>query len=79
MASALQEGNGDDSIRRILALVFSVFGFISGIASIFLKAEWETVAVAFGIPIFAVLILLLFTTWSDIVATIKAAKGKNEC
>jgi len=78
MSNAIQETNGDTSIRRLLALVFSILACISGPASIFFKLDWKIVAIAFGVPIVSVLILLLFTTWSEIVATIKAAKGQNE-
>lgn len=73
-----QESTGDYSIRRVLAGLFSLLACISGSSSIFFQLDWKIVAVAFGVPIVAVLVLLFFTTWGDVIETIKTVKGKNE-
>jgi len=73
-----QESSGDYSIRRVLAGVFSVLACVAGSASIFFRLGWKIVAVSFGVPIVAVLVLLFFTTWGDVIETIKTVKGKNE-
>ena len=42
-----------------------------------MKAEWQVVLIAFGVPILACVLLLLFTTWTDVAKVAEALKGKN--
>ena len=67
-----KEADGQWSMRRVLAFALACAGIVSGIQSF--GQEWQVVAASFGIPIAAALILLFFTTWSDIAAIINAAK-----
>lgn len=67
-----KESDGQWSMRRVLAFALAVSGIVAGIQSF--GQEWQVVAVSFGIPIAAALILLFFTTWSDIASIINAAK-----
>lgn len=75
--SVFKEENGLWSIRRVLAFLFAVLGLGAGVASISFGAVWQVVAIAFGFPILASLILLFFTTWTDVIAIINAF-GKKE-
>lgn len=61
-----QEASGDWSLRRVLAAVSFALAVAAGMLSIIFKLEWKIVAIAFGVPIGAALILLFFTTWADI-------------
>lgn len=72
--TVLEEKSGQKSMRRLLALIFSIDGLISGNVAICRGSDWQTVAVSFGIPIFAAVILLFFTTWGDITEIVKAWK-----
>lgn len=75
--SIFKEENGLWSMRRILAFLFAGIGLGAGVASISFGAVWQVVAIAFGFPILASLILLFFTTWADVIAIINAF-GKKE-
>jgi hypothetical protein len=61
------EADGNFSMRRVLAFVLTV----AGIVLLFTQASWQPGAVSIG----AALLLLFFTTWGDVAAVIKAAKG----
>jgi hypothetical protein len=66
---------GQLSMRRILAAYFAVMSLISGIISICKNMDWKVIAISFGAPIVASLLLLFFTTWADISSAIKTIKG----
>lgn len=74
----LQESNGDYSIRRVLALIFSILACVAGSTAVFMGLDWKVCAVVFGVPVAAVLVLLFFTTWGDIISMVNAARGRNE-
>lgn len=61
-----QEATGDWSLRRVLAALSFVLACAAGMLAIIFKLDWKIVAIAFGVPIGASLILLFFTTWADI-------------
>ena len=73
----LQEKDGNYSMRRTLALFFSLVACADAVLSILKGASWQIVAVSIGVPVLAVLVLLFFTTWADITTTIKAIKDDN--
>ena len=70
-------GEGGTSSRRVLAFIFAIAGLAAGIFAIVMKAEWQVVLIAFGVPILACVLLLLFTTWTDVAKVAEAVKGKN--
>jgi len=73
---------GDVSIRRVIAFICTLSSIMSGGLAIFMKCEWQTVAVASALPLAAMIILLLFTTLTELkeiamlVAQIKGGKGE---
>jgi hypothetical protein len=69
---------GDLSLRRVLAAFFAVAGIAAGVVALVNGAEWKTAAVAFGVPVLAVLALLFFTTWSDVAAIAAIFRRKDE-
>lgn len=73
-----QEQDGAWSIRRVLAAVFSLLACVAGVYSVLVGADWKVAAVAFGVPIMAVLVLVFFTTWETVATVIKAVKGDKE-
>ena len=72
-----KESDGAWSMRRVLAFLFAVLGLGAGVASISFGAVWQVVAIAFGFPIVASLILLFFTTWAEVIAIINAFRSKG--
>jgi hypothetical protein len=79
MSSLFEEQDGLKSMRRVLAFMFALTSILGGILSVILKSEWKLVALAYGIPAFVTIILLLFTTWESIVKLIESIrKTKNE-
>ena len=72
-----KESNGDWSMRRVLAFLFGVLGLVAGTAAVSFGAVWQVVAIAYGFPILAALILLFFTTWTDVIAIINAFRSKG--
>lgn len=72
--SIFKEENGLVSMRRVLAFVFAIASIVCGVYSIVIGAVWQVVLVAFGVPIFATILLLFFTTWTDVSEVINAIK-----
>lgn len=75
--TVFKESDGQWSMRRVLAFLFGLAAIGCGIASLALKAVWQIVACAFGVPGVICILLLFFTTWNDISAVVSAAKGKQ--
>ena len=73
-----QESDGAWSIRRVLAAVFSLLACVAGVYSVLMGVDWKLAAVAFGVPIMAVLVLVFFTTWETVTSIIKAVKGADK-
>ena len=73
-----QEQDGAWSIRRVLAALFSILACVAGIYSVLMGVDWKLAAVAFGVPITAVLVLVFFTTWETVATVIKAVKGEKK-
>jgi len=48
------------------------------IVALVMGADWKAVAVAVGVPIVAVLVLLFFTTWSDVATVVALIRRKQE-
>jgi hypothetical protein len=69
---------GQVSMRRVLAAYFAAISLIAGLLSIIKEADWKIIAISFGLPIIAALLLLFFTTWSDIASAIKTIKSDNQ-
>ena len=74
--SVFKESSGEWSMRRVLAFLFGLASIGCGIASLILNSEWQTVACAFGVPGVISILLLFFTTWTDVSAVVNAVKGK---
>ena len=74
--TVFKESDGLWSMRRVLAFLFALTSIGCGIASLVLKSGWQTVACAFGAPGAISILLLFFTTWTDVSAVVNAVKGK---
>lgn len=74
--TVFKESDGQWSMRRVLAFLFALASIGCGIAALVLKATWQIVACAFGIPGLICIILLFFTTWTDVSTVVNAVKGK---
>jgi len=61
-----QEEDGAFSMRRLLAFLFALVSFVAGLLSAYKGASWQAIAVSFGIPSLTCILLLFFTTWTDI-------------
>jgi len=70
-----QESDGAWSMRRVLACVFCVLACVAGFWATFAGVDWKLAAVAFGVPIGAVLVLTFFTTWEAVAGIVRAVKG----
>lgn len=74
--TVFKESDGQWSMRRVLAFLFALASIGCGITSLVLKAVWQVIACAFGIPGIISIILLFFTTWTDVSTVVNAVKGK---
>ncbi|MCQ2585603.1 MAG: hypothetical protein MJ185_08425 [Treponema sp.] len=74
--TVFKENDGQWSMRRVLAFLFALASIGCGITSLILKAVWQVIACAFGIPGIISIILLFFTTWTDVSTVVNAVKGK---
>lgn len=74
--TVFKESDGQWSMRRVLAFLFALASIGCGITSLILKAVWQVIACAFGIPGIISIILLFFTTWTDVSTVVNAVKGK---
>lgn len=81
--SALREAPNKDgtkgpvSFRRCAAAFFAVSGVSLAAYGVVNSIQWQGLAVLLGVPVFAVLVLAFFTTWSDVSEIISALKGKG--
>lgn len=73
----LQSKEGNSSSRRLLAFIFGIAGLAFFVVALFLNCDWKVLLVVGGVPILACLILLFFTTWSDVAQVVNAFKGKE--
>lgn len=73
--SIFKEENGLVSMRRVLAFIFAIVSIVAGFTALFLSSGWQVVLVSFGVPLFGAIILLFFTTWTDVSGVISAVKG----
>ena len=73
----LNEQPGVLSMRRFLALVFSILAVVISILLVVFKfsTTWQTAFVLIGVPVIAVLFLMTCTTITDAVDVINAVKG----
>lgn len=71
------ESDGNVSMRRVLAFILALCGIGAGVFALSVGAVWQVVAVAFGIPVGAALILLFLTSWTDVIALVKAWKSNT--
>jgi len=69
-----KESDGAWSMRRVLAFIGFVAGIACGIIAVLFGKTWQDIAIAFGMPISAALILLFFTTWTDVIGIINAVR-----
>ena len=74
--TVFKESDGLWSMRRVLAFLFALTSIGCGIASLILKSGWQVVACSFGVPGVICLLLLFFTTWTDVSTVVNAVKGK---
>lgn len=74
--TVFKESDGQWSMRRVLAFLFALASIGCGIAALCLKTSWQIVACAFGIPGIISILLLFFTTWTDVSTVVSAVKGK---
>lgn len=74
--TVFKETDGQWSMRRVLAFLFGLASIGCGITSLVLKAVWQIVACAFGVPGIICILLLFFTTWTDVSTVVSAVKGK---
>ena len=72
-----EESQGVWSIRRVLAAVLVAAAIAAIICGIDFNVTWQVIAAGAGFPLLAAVLLLFFTTWSDIESVISAAKGKS--
>lgn len=73
----LNESPGVLSMRRFLALIFSILTVVISILLVVFNfsATWQVVLTLIGVPIGAVLFLMTCTTISDAIDVINAVKG----
>lgn len=76
LRTVFKESDGQWSMRRVLAFLFALASIGCGITSLILKAVWQVIACAFGVPGLICIILLFFTTWTDVSTVVNAVKGK---
>lgn len=66
--------NGTLSMRRLLAFMLTLCAIGVLIASIVIQFEWKTLLVGSGVPLIAALLMMFFTSWSDIASVARAVK-----
>ncbi len=75
MFTVFKEPNGQWSMRRTLAFIFSVVAVVASVLMVINQSDFK-LALAIICPLLiTVLLLLFFTTWSDVARVVKVAKG----
>lgn len=68
------EENGALSMRRLLAFIFALACIGLAVTSLVLKADWKCILVSAGLPLIGSLLMMFFTSWSDVSSIINAVK-----
>lgn len=62
------------SMRRFLAFILILTGIVLGGIALFLKLDWKILLIALGIPFLSAIVLLFFTSWTDIAQVVEKVK-----
>lgn len=76
MFSMFKEENGQTSMRRVCAFLFAIVSVGCGIFSVVNKMDWQVILGSFLAPAAVSVLLLFFTTWTDVSGLVKAVKGQ---
>lgn len=66
--------NGILSMRRLLAFMLTVCAIGVLVASVIVEFDWKVLLVGSGVPLVAALLMMFFTSWSDIASVARAVK-----
>lgn len=66
--------NGARSMRRLLAFIFGLASIFCGIFSLVKGSQWQSALIAFAVPLAGSLLMMFFTSWTDIASVLKATK-----
>jgi hypothetical protein len=70
-----EEEKGVWSIRRVLAMVLVCAAIMAAVLCIVKMLPWQFVLAVVGVFLLAAIIILFFTTWSDIAKVTAAVRG----
>lgn len=70
-----ESADGPVSMRRVLAFFFALAAIPLGVFPLTRNPASWVVFIPFGISVGACLLLLFFTTWTDLKAIVSAVKG----
>lgn len=73
-ANFFSEENGSLSMRRLLAFIFGIACIAIAITALVFKSDWKSLAFGAGIPMVGSLLMMFFTSWSDVSSIINAVK-----
>lgn len=66
--------NGNLSMRRLLAFLFALTMIVAIPLNIINEIDWKMSLVSIGLPLLGSLLMMFFTSWSDIASVAKAVK-----
>ena len=67
--------NGNLSMRRLLAFMFALTTIAAVAGNIIMITEdWKIPVITIGLPLIGSLLMMFFTSWSDIASVAKAVK-----
>lgn len=73
-ANFFSEENGALSMRRLLAFLFGITAIANSTAGLIQHADWKAIAFSAGLPLVGALLMMFFTSWSDVSSVIDAVK-----
>ena len=68
------DAQGLVSMRRVLAFIFALDVIASGLLCEIKSADWKMALIITGVPLVGSVLMLLFTSWSDIASVARAIK-----
>ena len=68
--------DGLKSMRRLLAFMLVITSIIDSVLSIIFSYDWKITLIITAVPLVGAIVILYFTSWTDVKETIQAVRGK---
>ena len=68
--------DGLKSMRRLLAFMLIITSIVDCLLSVIFSYDWKITLIITAVPLVGAIVILYFTSWTDISETVKSVRGK---